>query len=49
MLTDRELNIIEKSLQKGSDVLIKVKKDEIIIIESKPKIIGRVEKPIHTN
>lgn len=44
MLTKKELNIIETSLKKGCDVLVKAKKDEIVIIENKPKIIGRVEK-----
>ena len=44
MLTEKELNIIETSLKKGCDVVVKAKRDEIIIIENKPKIIGRVEK-----
>lgn len=45
MFSEKELAIIEKSLKKGCDVLVKAKKDEIVIIENKPKIIGRVEKP----
>lgn len=44
MITTREVKIIEKSLEKGCDVIIKSKKDEIVIIEQKTKIIGRAEK-----
>lgn len=44
MITTREVKIIEKSLEKGCDVIIKSKKDGIVIIEQKPKIIGRAEK-----
>ena len=39
-----DLEIIKKSLDKGNDVLIRAKRDEIQIIEQKPKIIGRIKK-----
>ncbi|MBQ7793667.1 MAG: hypothetical protein IJ366_04020 [Clostridia bacterium] len=49
MITTREVRIIEKSLEKGCDVIIKSKKNEIVIIEQKPKIIGRAEKSDKTD
>lgn len=44
MLEKNELNIINKALAKGNDVTIKVKKNELIIIEQKQRIIGRTVK-----
>ena len=44
MLEKNELNITNKALAKGNDVTIKVKKNELIIIEQKQRIIGRTVK-----
>lgn len=44
MLNSKEIEAIRKSLEKGYDVLIRPKKDEIQIIEQKPKVIGRTDK-----
>ncbi len=43
-ISKNDLEIIKKSLDRGNDVLIKAKRDEIQIIEQKPKIISRIEK-----
>ena len=44
MFTEKDMQMIKKSLESGNDVLIKNKKDEIQIIEQKHKIIGRKQK-----
>lgn len=44
MFTDKDIQMIKKSLENGSDVLIRNKKDEIQIIEQKQKILGRKQK-----
>lgn len=44
MFTEKDMQMIKKSLESGSDVLIKNKKDEIQIIEQKHKIISRKQK-----
>ncbi len=41
MFTEKDMQIIKSSLDKGNDVLIKYKKDEIQIIEQRPKIIKK--------
>lgn len=44
MFTNENITAIRQSLEKGNDVLIRPKKDEIQIIEQKTKVIGRTDK-----
>lgn len=44
MFTEKDIQIIKRSLENGNDILIKNKKDEIQIIEQKQKILDRKQK-----
>lgn len=44
MFTEKDIQMIKRSLENGNDILIKNKKDEIQIIEQKQKILDRKQK-----